>query len=303
VNGHSEAAHPTISAAITCLNEERDLSACLDSLRWCDEIVVVVDTRTTDRSMSIATDAGARVFMRAWEGESHQINFAFDQCSSDWILCLDADEIVTNELRDEMSSVIRLSESADGYYLPRRNIWLGRWIRGGGWYPDYTLRLFRRGQGRSGYVAHKRIEVAGSTAVLRSHLIHGGPRSISEHMAGMAWLTDAEVQEMNANRLKFYWFLPLRPMLAYLRELQSGELTRLRAYLLAKKHFKNRVQIAWAIPFKPLTTFLRMFVIKQGFRDGAHGFWLAVLSAVYVIVKYAKYWAQSHEATQGKPVN
>lgn len=284
-----------VSAAIICRDEERDLPACLESVRWCDEAVVVIDTRTTDATADVAASAGARVHHRDWQGWSEQKNFAFQQCRGDWILSIDADERVTPELRDEILSTIS-GTPLNGFYVPRRNYWMGRWIQHGGWYPDHTLRLFRRGHGECRYMVHERIEVDGETGMLRSPLIHDNIQAIDEHIVTALRATEAEAREMLANQVRFYLLLPFRPIVAYLRDFLGGPKTRLRAYLLAKRHFKNRVEIAWLVPFAPFAKFLHMYVLKQGFRDGWHGLWLACLSAVYVVLKYAKFWALSRSA-------
>lgn len=281
----------TVSAAIICRDEERDLPACLASVRWCDEIVVVVDSKTADGTERIAVESGARVFVRDWSGWAAQKNFAFSQCSGDWILSIDADERVTDELRDEIIATINSSGQAVGYLLPRRNFWLRKWIRHGGWYPDYTLRLFRRGHGTCRYLIHERIEVDGEARALRHDLVHEGVCNLSEHLVSTLRYTDAEVQEMLINNLRFYSVIPFQPLLAYLRDFLRGPKNSTEAYLLAKRHFKNRVEISWLVPFQPLLKFAHMYIWKQGYRDGAHGFWLAVLSASYVAIKYAKYWA------------
>jgi glycosyltransferase involved in cell wall biosynthesis len=280
----------SVSAAIICLNEERDLPECLASLAWCNEIVVVLDTRTTDRTQEIATAADAKVRFREWTGWSDQKNYAFEQCSGDWILSIDADERVPAELQEEILE--RVTSTRDvGYYVPRRNYWMGKWIRHGGWYPDYTLRLFRRGHGTCRYMVHERIEVDGSTRVLTNPLIHDNIRHLDEHLVTMMRASRAEALEMQANGARFYVLFPFKPVWAYLKELRRKGFHRLDAYLLAKHHFKNRVEIAWLLPFLPALKFFHMYVVKGGFRDGSYGFWLAVLSAWYIVMKYANFWA------------
>ena len=283
-----------ISAALIARDEERDLPACLESLKWCDDVVVVVDSRSTDATAEVAKAAGARVIFRAWEGWTPQRNFAFGQCRGEWIFAVDADERITPELRDEILATIRDPRAANGYFVGRRNHWLGRWIRHGGWYPDYAIRLFRRGTGVCRYMVHERIEIDGPTSRLQNDLMHDNIQAINEHMTTALRATDGEAREMLANGVCFYMLLPWRPIVAYVRELCGGPCTYLRAYLLAKKHFKNRAIVLWYIPIAPAVKFLRMFVLQQGYKDGIHGFWVAVLSAMYVVLKYAKYWELTH---------
>jgi hypothetical protein len=120
--------------------------------------------------------------------------------------------------------------------------------------------------------------------------MHDNIQTIDEHMVTALRATEAEAREMLANGVRFYRVLPWQPLTACLREFFSGPLTPLRATLLAKKHFKNRAIVLWYVPFAPAIKFLRRFVVQQGFRDGMYGFWVAVLSAIYVVLKYAKYW-------------
>ncbi|MBI3808160.1 MAG: glycosyltransferase family 2 protein, partial [Nitrospirae bacterium] len=126
-------------------DEERNMAACLESLTWADEIVVV-DAYSTDRTVEAAKQYTDRVFVRAWPGFGPQKNFGMDQTDAEWILVVDADERVPDPLRDEILRVIRAGVPADvaGFEIPRRNFFYGRWIRGGGIYPDHQLRLFRR---------------------------------------------------------------------------------------------------------------------------------------------------------------
>jgi glycosyltransferase involved in cell wall biosynthesis len=292
---------PTVSAAIIALNEEHQLPKCLESLRWCDEVVVVVDAKTTDNTAAVAERYGAKVFHRAVDGHREgltpQKNFALAQCTSDWIFSIDADEHVPPDLREEILATVR-APRAVGYYVSRRNIWLGRWIRHGGWFPDHTLRLFRRGSGEYQYMAHERIEVDGPTGVLRCSLVHSNNETIGEHLGTTMRATDLEAHEMIVNGMRFYPLFAWRPLANYARDVLAGPKTKMNAYLLAKKHFKNRVALAWAVPFLPLLKFTHMYVVKQGYRDGTHGYWLAVLSAIYVALKYAKYWAFTREPSE-----
>jgi glycosyltransferase involved in cell wall biosynthesis len=137
---------PTLSVAIVVLNEEERLRACLESVVWADEIVVV-DAGSSDKTMAIAREFTDRAMFRAWDGYGAQKNFALGQCRGDWLLSIDADERVPDTLREEIQATIRSERREVGYYLPRRNVFEGRWVRHGGLYPDWQLRLFRRGRG------------------------------------------------------------------------------------------------------------------------------------------------------------
>src|SRR5947209_19928648 len=135
----------TISVAIVAMDEEANLGRTLASVNWADEIVLV-DSGSKDRTCDIAREHGCRVVVEPWRGYVAQKQFAIELCTKDWVLLLDADEEVSPELGQEIRSAITGGNPADGYKLPRKNLFLGRWIRYGGFYPDPKLRLFRRGQ-------------------------------------------------------------------------------------------------------------------------------------------------------------
>lgn len=285
-----------ISAAVIAYNEERDLPGCLDSVSWCDDIVVVVDDKTTDGTAAIARKYTEKVFVRPWQGWSAQKNFAFAQCTGDWILSVDADERVPARLREEILEVIGWPDAAVGYFVPRRTIWIGQLLQHGGWYPDYTLRLFRKDRGACRYRVHERIEVDGPTGVLKTPLEHHNVRTIDEYFETTLRATDAEAEEMLENSLRFCWLPPVGLMKAFIRDALRGPRDRLSLYLLAKKTFKNRFVLIWALPFLPLWKFFRMYVVKRGFLDGFRGLLVAVLAAIYVVLKYAKYWEKRRAA-------
>jgi len=294
--GRKEGAGRRLSAAIIAFNEEEDLPACLESLTWCDEIVVVVDDKTTDETAAVSRKYTDKVFVRRWPGWSPQKNFAFEQCTGDWILSVDADERVPASLREEILGVIDHPDAAVGYFMPRRNIWIGQWVRHGGWYPDYALRLFRKGRGRCRYQAHEVIEVDGSTGVLKTPLYHDNIKRIDEHVQTALRATDAEAEEMLENGFRVCWLPPLALVKAFVRDLFRGPLNRLTLRLLVKETFRNRFVLVWALPFLPLWKFFRMYVLELGFRDGVRGLLIAALSAMYVVLKYAKYWEKTRSA-------
>jgi glycosyltransferase involved in cell wall biosynthesis len=136
----------TISVAIVAMDEEANIGRTLASVRWADEIVLV-DSGSKDRTCEIAREHGARVIVEPWRGYVAQKQYAIELCTQDWVLLLDADEEVSPGLAEEIRADIARPDAASGYKLPRKNLFLGRWIRHGGFYPDPKLRLFRRGQG------------------------------------------------------------------------------------------------------------------------------------------------------------
>ena len=146
-----------ISAVIIAFNEERNIADAVRSVEWADEIIVV-DSESTDSTREIAASLGARVVVNKWPGFSDQKQFAVDQASNDWILSLDADERISDDLRLEIDGIRNDAPSADGYRIPRLSYYMERPIRHGGWYPDLQLRLFDRTKGRwNGAVIHESV--------------------------------------------------------------------------------------------------------------------------------------------------
>ncbi len=157
-----------ISAIVITLNEEQNIRAALESLRWADEIIVV-DSESVDRTVEIARGFTDRVFVRAWPGYSAQKNFAAEQASYDWVFSLDADERVSDELMRELEQIKQSAEpQAAGFEMPRLTSYLGRWIKHSGWYPDYKLRLYNRKRSRwLGDFVHESIEVDGTSREIK----------------------------------------------------------------------------------------------------------------------------------------
>ena len=237
-------------------NEEGRLPACLASLTWTDE-VVVVDAESTDRTVEIAREFTDRIVIRPWPGFAAQKNFAAAQARGDWVLSVDADEEVGAELREEIRSVLAGPPEASGYAVPRRNIFWGRWMRHGGMYPDWQVRLFKRGCGHFVERAvHESVEVTGEVRRLRSPLIHRSYEDIGQFLE-------------RANRYS---------------TLAAGDLARAGA----------RVGPA-AMLLRPLGRFLNMYVLRGGFLDGTPGFLLAGLYAYYVFIRSAKVWETTRD--------
>jgi glycosyltransferase involved in cell wall biosynthesis len=254
------------TACIIAFNEERDLPAALESVAFADEIVVV-DSHSTDRTRDIARafrgrsadgkEVTPRVIERDWPGHVEQKNFAIDQATHDWVLAIDADERVSPALRREVEEALA-SPGADGYTMPRKTRYLGRWILGGGWYPDRKLRLFRRSRGRWGGVnPHDHVHVEGKVEHFRGDLHHRSYRSIEDHIRTINSFTDIAAREKRARRVRW-------PLL----------------------------RMAVHPPFK----FIKMYFLKRGFREGTAGLIIAGLGAFYVFLKYAKLWEAEERA-------
>jgi glycosyltransferase involved in cell wall biosynthesis len=263
-----------ISVLIPVKNEERNLPDCLASVAWSDDILVV-DSQSTDRTGEIARQAGAQVVQFHYDGGPRKKkNWALDTLSfqHEWVLIVDADERVPPALKDEMFAAIQAGE-ADGFYLNRRFYFMGRWIKHGGWYPSWNLRLFKHRLGRyeklgaeagrqSGDVeTHEHVVLDGRVAYLRHDLIHEDYRDlfdfIERHNRYSSW--DARVY----------------------RELVRGG-GELNASLTAGPvERKRRLKKIWVrLPFRPLLRFFLMYVLRGGFLDGRAGFHFCLLQSI-----------------------
>lgn len=251
---------PGLSVAIITLDEEVNIGPCLESVKWADE-VVICDSGSQDRTVEIAAGYGARTFQDDWLGFAAHKNLAVSRCSRPWVLVLDADERVPLPLREEIEGILRSGAAADGYSVGRMNFFLGAWIRHGGWYPDRSVRLFRRGQGRfRPRAVHEVVEVTGRMAALQHPLEHYTYASISDF---------------------------LRRMERY-AALAAGE-------LFATGHRCGVVDLT----FRPAWTFLRMYLVRRGFLDGWRGLLLAGLYASYTFAKYAQLWERQRGPATG----
>ncbi|MGH7311966.1 MAG: glycosyltransferase family 2 protein, partial [Candidatus Rokuibacteriota bacterium] len=231
------------------LDEEERLRPCLESVAWADEIVVV-DAESHDKTTQIAREFTERVVVRPWAGFAAQKNFALEQATGDWVLSLDADEEVSPELRDEIQDLLGQPPTFDGYAVPRKNIFWGRWVRHGGLYPDWQVRLFRRGRARFlPRAVHESVQVEGPVARLRSPLLHRSYRDVSDFLARADRYSTLAADE---------W-------------LRSGRRARPVDLVL-----------------RPLGRFLGMYVLRLGVLDGWRGLLLATLYAYYVGMRSAK---------------
>ena len=289
VTRHDEQ-RPTLSATVITLDEEDQIGDCLESLRWADEIVVV-DAGSTDRTTAIAWARGARVIVHPWEGFAAQKNFALAETSGAWVLQLDADERVTPALRSEIERVVRDPGALDGYYVPRLTHWAGQPIRHGGWYPDYCPRLFRRHRAQWEGLTHERLVVDGAAGRLENHLLHFPYRDVREHLERMFLRSiDLEVQECVARGMRFGWLPPRALLGEALATWRRGPGGRLGARMVYKEVIRNRFELTWLFPFLPVLRFVDRYLLRKGFLDGAAGFWIAVLSALYEGARCARLW-------------
>jgi glycosyltransferase involved in cell wall biosynthesis len=238
-----------ISAAIITFNEERNVARVIESLRCCDEILVL-DSGSNDRTVEIAQKLGVRVVEASWHGYAAQKNIAVELAANDWILSLDADESLSEALEAEIWQIKKAGPKFDGYTMPRLAQYLGRWILHSGWYPDRKIRLFDRRKAKwVGEFVHESVRVDGTVGHLQSNLLHFTCNSRSEHVRTMDSYTTLAAQEI----------------------VSSGENVSLARLLL-----------------DPPVTFLKTYFLKQGFLDGLEGLSIAYMAAFYNFVKFAK---------------
>ena len=241
---------PRLSAIIITKDEAANIGECLDSLAFCDERIVV-DAASSDGTLLIAKEKGARVATKSFSGFGAQKNYALSLAQGDWVLSIDADERVSDALAREIRSAIETG-SADGYEIPRRSSFCGRMMRHSGWFPDRVLRLFHREKGRfTDDVVHERVVCDGPMARLKEPILH----------YPVARLEDA------IRRIDQYSTLGAEKLVS------SG----------------LRISVLSGVTHG-LGTFVRVYLLKLGFLDGAAGFMLAVANAEGAYYRYMKAW-------------
>ncbi|MDI1471843.1 MAG: glycosyltransferase family 2 protein [Thermodesulfovibrio sp.] len=248
-----------LSVAIITLNEEKNLPDCLASVSFADEIVIV-DSGSRDRTLNIARDFGCRIFVENWKGYGHQKNSAVEKCTYDWVLLIDADERIPPETRERIVDVLK-SPTADAFIFQRKNFFYGKWIRHGGWWPDYVLRLFRKDRAKiSNRNVHESVEVNGVIEKLNVPIIHNPIENVEEIIS----------------KINFYSSLGAKDLQ---RAGCSPSISKAVAHSLA--------------------IFLKTYLVKQGFRDGKEGLIIAFSSAVNTFYKYIKLWELVYYAKRG----
>lgn len=241
-----------ISVVIITHNEEKNIRRCLENLGWAQEIVVV-DSNSTDRTVEIAREYTDKIFLHPFEGYVRQKNYALDQATSDWVLSVDADEVVTTELLDRIRRIWPAErERYDGFTVNRRSQYLGKWIGRCGWYPDRKLRLFRRQKGRwTGENLHERVQLEGRVKNLNADLLHYTYDDLAD----------------NIERIQRY-----------------------STIFAEAQHKRGRRATILDLAIRPAARFFKAYILKRGFLDGRHGLILSTTAAFYVFLKYAKLW-------------
>ena len=244
-----------VSVAIITKNEELNIEDALKSVSGFDDIVVV-DSFSTDRTVEICRQYNCRVYTHEWQGYAKQKQAAVDYAENKWVFILDADERITPELEKEITEKITLTSSFSGFFVPRKNFFLGKWIRHSGWWPDYSVRLFKKDAARlQDRAVHEKVLVDGAAGYLKCPMEHYTYRTISDYLKKMENYSTLAAEE-----------------------------------ILLKNPLMSPISLIAKTALSPIFTFLKMFFIKQGFRDGIHGFMLAVLYSFYAFLKYAKAW-------------
>lgn len=246
----------TLSVVVITFNEEANIGRLLDSVRLADERIVL-DCGSSDRTVEIARSHGARVCVEPWKGYSAQKNSAIAKASGDWVLSLDADEAVEPELIEEIRYVLDHNPPVNGYYIPRKNYFMGCWIRHGGFYPDRKLRLFRRGTGQFGErPVHEVVHVSGPTAHLTHALVHNAYPTLEGYIASMNRYSSLGAEIVVAKG--------------------KGGFSLLNVVV------------------NPVATFFYNYFLRLGLLDGREGLLLHLYHSVYVSWKYAKAWELAH---------
>ncbi len=243
---------PPVTATVITKNEAESIADALKSLSWADEIVVV-DSESTDDTVAIARQFTDRVYVRAWTGYVDQKNYAAGLATHDWILSLDADERVPEDLQEEIRTLLASEPKQQGFRMPRVSFYLGRWVRTTDMYPDYQLRLYNKRHAYwDGMHVHESVKVVtGGVGHLKHELQHYPYKDISEHLI----------------RMDRYTTLAARQMFE-----KGKRATRLE------------------LLFHPAGAFVRNYLLKGGFRDGKPGLIISLINSYYVMLKFAKLW-------------
>jgi len=228
-----------VSVTVIAGDVEDEIRECLETVKWADEIIVV--NSGVDRTAAIAREYTDKVLLKEWAGYGAQKQFALEAATGEWVLSLDTDERVSTDLREEIQSVLRNGSAYDGYHIPRRGYFLGRWIRHCGWYPDFQLRFFRRAKARmNDRKVHEAFVVDGPVGFLKKDLIHNTHPTVEKAIA------------------------------------KGREYAALEA---AEKAGKRHVN-ALVVVLHPLYEFFSSFLLKQGFRDGVYGLTVCLIHAM-----------------------
>ncbi|MCL4418712.1 glycosyltransferase family 2 protein [Patescibacteria group bacterium] len=243
-----------LSVVVSAYNEEKKIAKCLKSAEFANEIIFV-NNSSTDKTEEIASKYTKNIYKQKNDPLSIDLqkNFGFEKATSEWILSIDGDEEISKELADEIKGLIRKNVIENGFWIPRKNYIFGKWIQYSGWYPDYQLRLFRKGKGKyQNRHVHEDLSIEGKTAKLTSHLVHRNYETISDFVNKTVNLYAVnEAQERLRKGYSFSYFDAIR---------------------------------------FPLGEFLSRFFTRKGYKDGFHGLMLSMLMAFYHLIVFALIW-------------
>jgi len=246
-----------ISAALATFNEEENIVDCIESLKNFADEIVVADGSSTDRTRELAENLGAKIIKTTNKPMFHiNKNLAIDNCTSDWIFLMDADERVSKELVGEIKGIISKNPKENGFWINRRNWFLGGYLTKGGAYPDSVIRLFRRGKGRLPEVSvHEQVAIDGEVGYLKNDILHMADPSFARYL----YRADRYIEKSDK----------------WLREIDPG---------------RGPWPVFYYMVLKPLVTFFDIFVRHRGYVDGFRGFVWALFSAAHHFYAYVKYW-------------
>lgn len=242
-----------ISTIIITYNEENNIGDCLESVKWCDEIVLV-DAFSSDKTVAIAEKYTDIIIQRKWTGFSDQKAFALEKATNEWVLSIDADERCTPELQDEIQKAF--GKNKNGYYIPRKSYFLGKWMKHSGWYPGYQVRFFLKAKTTvSEKKVHEGFLVDGEIGYLQNPIIHYTHPSIEDSLQKMNLYSSLESEDRNQIK-KVHWY---------------------------------------DILSHPFAAFLRKYFAQKGFLDGMPGFILAIITAQLKMALYMKLWERQQK--------
>jgi glycosyltransferase involved in cell wall biosynthesis len=250
-----------ISINIICRNEEKNLDDCLKSVLWADEIIVI-DGESSDNTVEIAKKYTEKVYINKWEGFAKQRSFALSKSTKDWVLVLDADERCSPGLKDEILSVLN-SDSTEfkGFKLPRKNFFLGKWIKHGGWYPGYQYRFFnRKCTTVTDRLVHEGYVIDGEIGTMKNDILHYTVQSVSEFM----------------NKINAY------------------------STLQAQEKSKRRIVKFKDVLLRPIAAFFLQFFIRGSYRDGIYGLMVTSFDVITNMLTYMKIWELQNKEKDNK---
>lgn len=241
-----------VSVYVLTFNEEKKIRACLESVRWADEIVVI-DSFSTDATVSICREFTDKIIQLKFNGFGDLRNNALKSITHDWVLSVDADERVTPELAEEIRNLLAKGPGADAYYVPRKSFFLDTWVKHCGWYPDYRQpQFFNKNKMKyANQLVHETYELDGKIGYLKEHALQYPFLSMDQFLKKMDRYSSLRAEEMHAQGKKF-----------------------------------SVIQLI----LNPAAMFSRMYMAKRGFLDGKTGFILSILYGYYTMIKYIKLW-------------